>query len=186
MSRRRGAHKISPPQPSTVVVEILLMMAELDEFAGSWKTMDDVARIIQSIYELPHSMKITSELINSQLCKDPCTASSVDSRDMNSTGIFRDHYNRRPVIAQSNSTTQKVRCLFLCKTGVFPPKPTPGNKWSDEVDGPLPTDWMPPRKYFKKPPTFINQREMLKKLLQASTSSTTQQSLLKNESRKKT
>ena len=110
MSRRRAAHYISAPQPSSVLVEAVLELAQMDMFSGCWRTMDDVARIIHAVYELPTTMVLTAEHLQTQLSKDACTASSVDSRDVNSTGIFRDHYQTL-LKEQSTKKSRKVRSM---------------------------------------------------------------------------
>ena len=122
MSSRRAAHLIQQPEASTALVEAFLALSEIDVLGGAWRTMDDVARIIHSIYRLPSTTKLTTEFIWCELSKDPCTISAVDSWSINSTGIFRDKYMQR----EQSTGVRRVRCLFLCKAGNFPPKPPPG------------------------------------------------------------
>jgi hypothetical protein len=172
---------VTTPQPSSVVVEVLLEMAKIDALSRCWRTMDDIARIIQAIYDLPPALELTSEHIQSQLTRDACTASTVDSWSSNNTGIYRDKYRVRVKEQSTTNRSRPVRCLYLCKPGCFPPKPTPGVSWSDEVVDPLPSDWVPTRGFY----IMNNQREKLKKLLRSSSSSTSTKNNKQSPARKR-
>jgi len=136
MSRRDIAKIRTLPEPSTVIGEAILCMAQVDEFSGTWRSMNDIARMMHASFDLPRTIQLTGWSINRALSNDVRTKHMIDSRDLNCTGVFRDSYT----LGKS-----KQRFLYLCQPGTCPHKPGHGHKWSDFITEPLPKSWVPSR-----------------------------------------
>jgi hypothetical protein len=55
MSRSRRCESSRAACASTALVMALLELAKIDEFCGIWRSVDDVARIINAVFDLPRS-----------------------------------------------------------------------------------------------------------------------------------
>ena len=140
MSRHDVTKIRDTPEPSTVLVEALLHVALLDAFCDTWMPIDDYCSIIHASFDLPRTTKIllTGNLLKEHLSRDALTKSCVDSRQPNTTGIFRDW------LCLQNGTGKRSYYLCLCKPGSTPSAPKDGYRWSDDLNS-LPPNWIPDR-----------------------------------------
>ena len=59
MSRRDIAKIRTLPEPSTVIGEAILCMAQVDEFSGTWRSMNDIARMMHASFDLTRTIQLT-------------------------------------------------------------------------------------------------------------------------------
>ena len=78
------------------VVRALLILATMEDFNRSWRSIEDISCIIQSIFDLPRTKKnqLSGPVIVMNLSNDALTKESVDLR-VNDIGIFRDELSVR-------------------------------------------------------------------------------------------
>ena len=131
-------------------------MAQVDKFSDTWRTVNDIARMMHASLDLPHTIQLTGANISQALSKDLCTKDVIDSRDFNSTGVFRDTYTRPNKV--------RIKSLYLCQPGKCPQMPAGGHKWCDFVAEPLNKTWVPSRCSIY-PRNYESLKECLKNLL---------------------
>jgi hypothetical protein len=102
----------------------------MEDFNRSWRSVEDISCIIQSLFNLPRTTKdlLLGSLIVSHLSKDALTKESVDLR-ANDIGIFRDEFQRRT----ADGKKKRMKCLYMCPPKELPPTPDRGSKWSDKI-----------------------------------------------------
>ena len=122
----RGSKKARAITTKSPVVRALLILAKMDEFNRLWRTVEDVARIIQSVFDLPRTLKneLSTPLIGSHLSTDALTKESVDLRG-NDIGIFCNEFQKR----NSEGKKKRIKCLYLCPPKELPSTPEHGTKW---------------------------------------------------------
>ena len=139
------------------VVRALLILANMGDFNRSWRSIEDVSRIIQNVFDLPRTSKdqMSGSLIVSHLNNDVLTKGSIDFRG-NSLGIFRDQFQRKT----AEGKKKRMKCLFLCPPNETIPTPDIGTKWYDDLHV-LPLEWESKRLLGTKHDKFENVREDL-------------------------
>jgi hypothetical protein len=119
------------------VVGALLILAHMDDFNRSWRSVDDISLIIQSVFEMPRTKKdqLSGVLIVSNLSKDPLTKEIIDLV-ANDVGLFRAEFQRK----SADGIKKRMKCLYMCPPKELPPTPASGTKWFDNLQV-LPLDW---------------------------------------------
>ena len=78
------------------VVGALLILAHVDNFDRSWRSVDDISRTTQSVFDLPRTTKdqLSGALTVSDLSKDPLTKEPIDLV-ANDFGLFCAELQRK-------------------------------------------------------------------------------------------
>jgi hypothetical protein len=157
-TRRSKKHQAVATQSH--VVRALLILANMEEFNRSWKSIEDVLSMIQSVFELPRTTKdqLSASLMVSHLSNDALTKESVDLR-VNDCGLFRDEFQRRT----SDGKNKRMKCLCMCPPKELPPVPVHGAKWHNNLQD-LPVDWDSKSLRIKKDEDCTSIREDLSNL----------------------
>jgi hypothetical protein len=140
------------------VVRALLILATLEDFNRSWRPVEDISSIIQSVFDLPRTTKdqLSGSLIVSNLSKDALTKESIDLQ-VNDIGIFRAEFQRKT----ADGKKKRIKCLYMCPPKEIPPTPDHGGKWYDNLQD-LPSDFT---RIQKKDDNFKMVQEDLSKLV---------------------
>jgi hypothetical protein len=143
------------------VVRALLILAQMDDFNRSWRTIEDISRILQSVFDLQRTQKnqLSCSLIVTNLSNDALTKESVDLR-VNDIGIFRDEFQSR----NSEGLKKRIKCLYLCPPKELPTTPERGTKWYANLQD-LSSDWESKRVRIQKDDNFKTVEEDLSKLV---------------------
>jgi hypothetical protein len=143
------------------VVRALLILATMEDFNRSWRSIEDISCIIQSIFDLPRTKKnqLSGPVIVMNLSNDALTKESVDLR-VNDIGIFRDEFQRKT----SDGKKRRMKCLYLCPPKELPPTPEHGTKWYTNLQD-LPLDWESKRLRMQKDDNYKIVQEDLSKLV---------------------
>jgi hypothetical protein len=133
MTTRRSKKDQAITTQSPVVCAILIL-ATIDGFNRSWRSIEDISCIIQSVFDLPRMKKnqVPGTLIVTNLSND---VQSVDHR-VNDIGIFRDGFQRKT----SDGKKKRTKCLYLCPPKELPPSPEHGTEWYANLQD-LSLDW---------------------------------------------
>jgi hypothetical protein len=129
MSRRSRKNNRAVETEDPVVCA-LNYVAKIAPFSHSWRSPEEIGRIIGHVFDIPRGKKdeLTPKLINRHISSDPCTGPGVDMTDgFNTTGIFRREYQFK----NGAGSNIKSRYLFLCSKEETPPKPL--RKWYDDI-----------------------------------------------------
>jgi hypothetical protein len=96
MATRTRSKKDQAITTQSPVVCALLILATIDDFNKSWRSIEDISCIIQSVFDLPRTKKnqLSGTLIVTNLSNDALTKESVDLQ-VNDIGIFRDEFQRK-------------------------------------------------------------------------------------------
>jgi hypothetical protein len=157
-----GSKKDQAIATQSPVVGALLIVATMEDFNRSWRTIEDISCIIQSVFDLPKTKKnqLPGPVIVMNLSNDALTKESVDLR-VNDIGIvFRDKFQRKI----SDGKKRRMKCLYLCPLKELPPTPEHGTKWYTNLQD-LPLDWESKRLRMQKDDNFKIVQEDLSKLV---------------------
>jgi hypothetical protein len=138
-----------------------LILATIDDFNRSWRSIEDISCIIQSVFDLPRTKKnqLSGTLIVTNLSNVALTKESVDLR-VNDIGIFRDEFQRNT----SDGKKKRMKCLCLCPPKKLPPTPEHGTKWYANLQD-LSLDWDSKRIRMQKDNNYNMVREELSTLV---------------------
>jgi hypothetical protein len=112
------------------VAGALLILATMDDFNRSWRSVDDISRMIQSVFEMPRTAKdkLSGALTVSDFSKDALTKESIDLI-ANDFGLFRAELQRKG----TDGKKKRMKCLCMCPPKEPPPVPASGTKWFDNL-----------------------------------------------------
>jgi hypothetical protein len=120
------------------VAGALLILATLDDFNRSWRSVDDISRMIQSVFEMPRTAKdkLSGALTVSDLGKDALMKDSTIDLVANDFGLFHAKLQRKG----ADGKKKRMKCLCMCPPKELPPVPASGTKWFDNPQVPSPLE----------------------------------------------